>query len=106
MKQEDLERLLRMQTDRIISEIRNKKSLDDYHFNVEEAARFLRIAVPTLYTYTSKRLIPFIKSGKKLMFSKQELVKWLDTFQKPALDENTLSYNAANEKKRRPNGSV
>ena len=46
-------------------------------FSVVEAADFLNLATQTLYGYTSKRLIPFVKRGKKLYFQKEELEKWL-----------------------------
>lgn len=44
---------------------------------VSEAAEFMNLATQTLYGYTSKRLIPFVKRGKKLYFQKEELEKWL-----------------------------
>lgn len=45
--------------------------------SLEEAAKFLNLAKQTLYGFTSKRLIPFVKRGKKLYFQKEALEKWL-----------------------------
>ena len=45
--------------------------------NIEQAASFLNLTVPTLYTLTSKREIPSCKRGKRLYFSKEELTKWI-----------------------------
>ena len=38
-----------------------------------EAAAYLNLAKQTLYGYTSQRLIPFVKRGKKTLFSKRSL---------------------------------
>lgn len=44
---------------------------------IEEASEFLTLAKQTLYGFTSKNLIPFIKRGKKLYFKKSDLELWL-----------------------------
>jgi excisionase family DNA binding protein len=49
------------------------------YFSVEQAAEYLQLAEQTLYGFTSKRKIPFIKKGKKLYFKESELKKWLET---------------------------
>ncbi|MEO6731922.1 MAG: helix-turn-helix domain-containing protein [Ferruginibacter sp.] len=46
-------------------------------FTIDEAGKFLNLAKQTLYGFTSKNLIPFIKRGKKLYFRKADLNKWL-----------------------------
>ena len=45
---------------------------------IDEACKFLTLAKPTLYGFTSKNQIPHIKRGKKLYFRKSELETWLD----------------------------
>lgn len=45
---------------------------------INQAAKFLNLAKPTLYGLTSKNEIPYIKKGKKLIFRRSELLKWLD----------------------------
>jgi excisionase family DNA binding protein len=45
--------------------------------NVSEAASYLNLARQTIYGLTSKRLIPFMKTGKKLYFQKGDLDQWL-----------------------------
>lgn len=49
----------------------------DKLLTLKEAAAFLNLAPQTLYGFTSKRLMPFIKRGKKLYFSKEALSSWL-----------------------------
>lgn len=45
----------------------------------EEAAKFLNIAVSTLYKLSSTRSIPFYKpSGKLIYFKREELSAWLN----------------------------
>ena len=55
----------------------------DEVFNTKQAASFLSLAEPTLYTLTSKRAIPCMKKGKRLYFSKAALVEWLKQGQRP-----------------------
>lgn len=49
----------------------------DKIFSIKEACIFLNLAQQTLYGFTSRREIPFIKKGKKLYFRKSDLNKWL-----------------------------
>ncbi|NLW18868.1 MAG: helix-turn-helix domain-containing protein [Candidatus Cloacimonetes bacterium] len=39
----------------------------------EETAEYLGIALPTLYSYTSKRVLPYYKNRRKLYFKLDEL---------------------------------
>lgn len=56
--------------------------------NHSEAAKYLGIAKQTLYGYTSKRLIPFIKIGRKrILFRKSDLEAWLMDAKKPSISE-------------------
>ena len=45
---------------------------------VDEALRYLRIARPTLYRYTSEKRIPHFHVGRKVLFDRFELDRWLD----------------------------
>ena len=44
---------------------------------IEQAADFLSLSVPTLYAKTSTKAIPFMKRGKRLYFSRTELMEYL-----------------------------
>ena len=44
---------------------------------IGEAAVYLNLAKQTLYGYTSQRVVPFIKKGKKLYFEREALSNWL-----------------------------
>ena len=45
---------------------------------IDEAAEFTRLAKQTLYDYTHRRKVPFLKAGKRLLFRKTELDAWLN----------------------------
>ena len=46
--------------------------------SLQDAAIFLGLAPQTIYGYTAKRMIPFIKKGKKLYFKRSDLEEWLN----------------------------
>jgi excisionase family DNA binding protein len=46
--------------------------------NIDQASEFLNLAKQTLYGFTSRFQIPFIKRGKKLYFRHSELETWLN----------------------------
>ena len=56
-------------------------------FSVEEAAKFLNLAVPTIYSKVSKRELPSMKRGKKLYFSNLELTAYLKAGRKSTNEE-------------------
>lgn len=44
---------------------------------IQEAAIFLKVTVPALYTKVSRHEIPVSKPGKRLYFNKSDLKKWI-----------------------------
>lgn len=50
---------------------------------VKEAAKFLDLKVPTIYSKVHKREIPFIKIGRRLYFSKEDLIEHLNSNRRP-----------------------
>jgi len=44
---------------------------------IQEAAEFLTLSVPTMYSKVSKNEIPFMKQGKRLYFSRIELLEYV-----------------------------
>lgn len=76
---DELENLIQTSIRKVLGEQgkQNSNNEQDKIFSVKEAAAFLNLATQTLYGFTSKREIPFIKRGKKLYFRKSELESWL-----------------------------
>lgn len=90
--------------DDFISEVANEvvKRIVDWNVNVskddtsqdklltiKEAADFLSLANATIYSKVSKGELPFIKRGKRLYFSKEELSKYLQQGRKLTAAEIT-----------------
>jgi hypothetical protein len=46
--------------------------------DVELASRVTGLAKSTIYSLTSRRLIPHAKKGKRLYFNEKELLTWID----------------------------
>jgi excisionase family DNA binding protein len=55
--------------------------------SLDEAANFLRLSKQTIYGFTSKRTIPFIKKGKKIYFKQTDLDKWVEAGRKKSRSE-------------------
>lgn len=45
--------------------------------SVKEAAEFLKLTVPTIYSKVSRKELPYMKRGKYLYFSTKELMAYL-----------------------------
>ena len=55
----------------------NETTMHPNILTVQQAAEYMGLKVPTIYNYTSKGTIPHRKKGKRLIFLKEELDKWL-----------------------------
>jgi len=80
----------------IASESKNQVSDGKDILTISEASELLNLSIPTIYTYTHKKLIPFYKTGKKLMFKTSDLVIWINAHKKMTLkeiDQETLLLN-------------
>ncbi|QMU30497.1 helix-turn-helix domain-containing protein [Adhaeribacter radiodurans] len=54
---------------------------------IQQAAKFLNLAVPTVYTLVSQQVLPHSKKGKRLYFSKPELTEWVQSGRKKTILE-------------------
>lgn len=75
----ELDILIQNSVRKVINENRNLQADSNYNdiLTLTEACEYLNLAKQTLYGFTSKNEIPFIKRGKKLYFKKSDLEKWL-----------------------------
>lgn len=74
--------------------------------SIQEAAEFLNLTVPTLYSKCSKNEIPFMKRSKRLYFSSTELLEYIKEGRKKsdaAIEKEAETY-LLNNKKRLNNG--
>src|SRR5690554_3466352 len=63
----------------LIEEIRDTSQHPepDELMTIKQAGEFLHLTVQTLYNKVSKNEIPFMKRGKRLYFSKDKLIEYL-----------------------------
>lgn len=54
---------------------------------IEEAGELLRLSKATIYSKCSLKELPYMKRGKRLFFSREELLAYLKTGRKRTLDE-------------------
>ena len=79
----ELEKFIRNSLTEIFQEqVKNESKPRIELLSLHDAASYLQLAPQTLYGFTSKGTIPFIKKGKKLYFRLAELDKWLETGRK------------------------
>ncbi len=80
----------------------NSSGETDQFFSIKEAANFLNLSVPTLYGYVSRSAIPVSKRGKRLYFSKLELLQWIkDGRKKTAAEIESEAQNYVKSKRGR-----
>jgi excisionase family DNA binding protein len=75
----------------------------DQLLTVEEASKFLTLAVPTIYTLVQRRILPACKQGKRLYFSKEELTTWIKQGRKKTrmeIDAEVSKYTNIYKRKR------
>ena len=57
------------------------------NLSLDQLADYLRMSKSTVYKKTSLRKIPFIKIGKKLLFRKDAIDKWLEEHRHETTEE-------------------
>jgi excisionase family DNA binding protein len=82
MSSEDLRQLLREE----LSFIAPADGFPDPHtqlskelITIDEAAKLLQLAKPTIYGLVNRRMIPYVKMGRSLRFKTSELMSWVDS---------------------------
>lgn len=60
---------------------------EDKLLTIREAAEILHLSVPTVYGLVQRAEVPVCKRGKRLYFSKQELLAWIKSGRKKTVSE-------------------
>ncbi len=60
---------------------------EDEFLTISQAAKLLHLSVPTMYCKTHRHELPFMKRGKRLYFSKTELLDYIKQGRKLTNDE-------------------
>jgi len=66
-----------------------KDDLDDIG-PISLAEKITGLAKPTIYTLVAQRKIPSMKKGKKLYFSKKDLIEWIKSGRKNTEEETSI----------------
>jgi len=56
-----------------------ERSLNSSFLTVSEAAKFLGLAVQTIYGLVSRKKLPYYKRQKRVYFKKSDLIFWLES---------------------------
>jgi excisionase family DNA binding protein len=72
---------------------------EDTIMGVQEAAQFLKLTVPTIYSKTSRGELPAMKRGKRLYFSRLDLMAYLKQGRSSTVDELAQQYLSGKGKK-------
>ncbi len=84
--------------ERLLSNRTNQPETDQL-LTIQEAGELIKLSVPTLYGYVSRNAIPFSKKGKRLYFSRLELMDWVKTGRKKTIAEIQSEANTYLKKK-------
>jgi len=77
-------------TENVLKALKDAKTPNVTHeklLNIHEAAEFLSLSVPTIYSKVSKGELPVMKRGKRLYFSTSELMEYLKAGRKKSNTE-------------------
>ena len=83
---DDISRVVRNEI-RNYFERQEEKEREDEIGGIELALELTGLAKPTIYSLVSTRKIPHSKRGKKLYFSRKELLSWLTNGKRKTQDE-------------------
>jgi excisionase family DNA binding protein len=61
---------------KVITNAQPQETTDQF-LTVEQAADFLTLSVPTIYSKVSRRELPYMKRGKRLYFARKDLEAYL-----------------------------
>ena len=62
----------------------------DALLTVKEAAEITRLKTKTLYAYAERRIIPHIKLGSRLFFTREKLEGWIESNSVPSIVEGSV----------------
>ena len=57
---------------------------------VKEAAEITRLKTKTLYAYAERRIIPHIKLGSRLFFTREKLEGWIESNYVPSINSGKV----------------
>ncbi|KEQ28277.1 hypothetical protein N180_01190 [Pedobacter antarcticus 4BY] len=76
----------------LLQGLQPEDSSENEILKIQEAAKFLKVTVPALYTKVSRREIPVSKPGKRLYFNEYDLKKWITDSRRKTVIEIRKAY--------------
>ena len=76
------------------------QEIEDQLLTVKQAANLLHLTISTLYGYVHRSEIPVNKVGKRLYFSKKELIDWVKSGRKKTITELEAEAEVLNAKRK------
>jgi len=73
-KQEFFEALNEWEALKTTIAVKEVKDAEEIYLSQREAARFLRVSLPTIIAWKKARKIPFYQHGRKVLFKKSEVL--------------------------------
>jgi len=61
----------------MVKNISSEKSSEDNLLTVDQTSKLLKLSVSTIYSKVSRKEIPAFKAGKRLYFSRDEIMDWI-----------------------------
>jgi len=92
------ERLIRIESllvelnDKLNKSSRNTEESDQL-LDIKATSELLHLSVPTIYGFVHQSTIPVSKKGKRLYFSRKELIAWVNTGRRKTIQEITTEAN-------------
>jgi excisionase family DNA binding protein len=75
-----------------------KKDSPSEFLTIRELSKWIRLSRSHIYCLVSKKKIPFIKLGGKLLFSSAEIRKWVDQSSYNPITEKSTTQKERQEK--------
>lgn len=74
-----LERILCMleRIETLVENLESEKLSEDNLLTVDQTSKLVKLSVSTIYSKVSRKEIPAFKIGKRLYFSKDEIIAWI-----------------------------
>lgn len=80
ISESDFRNIIKEETNKIVTELEKKlieSNIKDT-LSVKEASKVIGLKPSTIYQYVSENKIPHNKIGKRLTFSRKELIEWVE----------------------------
>jgi len=74
-----------------VDSLRRPAAVDKEYLNLEQAASFICRSKKTVYGLVNSGSIPHSKTGKRLVFNRQELKDWIEASRRKTVQEELAS---------------